>query len=102
MFFSEKKSNSGATADINQNRQLCQIWGGVSLVVTGGMRIWCYNDGGWRKWGTVEKGELSDSEAVYKVREMGGSRMIIGEILCLFSYIAFAFSLLPLVWWIHL
>ena len=37
-----------------------------------------------------------DLEAVEKVREMGGTGMIIGEILCLFAYIAFPLLLLPL------
>ena len=34
--------------------------------------------------GSAEEDELRDSEAVEKVREMGGSGMIISEILCLF------------------
>ena len=38
----------------------------------------------------MEEYELKDSEAVEKVRETGGSRMIIGDILCLFiAYINF-------------
>ena len=37
----------------------------------------------WRRWGLAEENELKDSEAVEKVRETGGSGIIIGEILCL-------------------
>ena len=37
----------------------------------------------WRRWGSAEEDEFRDSEAVEKVRETGGSGMIIGEILCL-------------------
>ena len=43
-----------------------------------------------------------DLEAVDKVREMGGIRMIISEILCLFAYIDCPFSLLPLELWSQL
>ena len=39
---------------------------------------------------------MRDSEAVEKVRETGGIGMIIGEILCLFAYIACPLLLLPL------
>ena len=45
---------------------------------------------------------MSHSEVVEKVRETGGSWMIIGEILCLFDYIACPLFLLHLVWWIQL
>ena len=37
----------------------------------------------WRRWGSAEEDELRDLEAVEKVRETGGSGMIISEILCL-------------------
>ena len=40
-------------------------------------------------------------EAVKKVRETGGSGMIIGEILYFFAYIYCPLFLLPLEWWIH-
>ena len=36
----------------------------------------------------MEEDELRDLEVVEKVIEMGGIRMIIGEILCLFDFIA--------------
>ena len=36
---------------------------------------------------------------VDKVREKGGNRMIIGEILCVFASIACPLFLLPLNWW---
>ena len=42
---------------------------------------------------------LRDSEAVDKVLEMGDSKMIIGEILCLFAYTACPLFLLPLERW---
>ena len=45
---------------------------------------------------------MRNSEAADKVRETGGSGMIIGEILCLFAYIYFPPFLLPLVCWIQL
>ena len=38
-------------------------------------------------------------EALEKVREMGGRSIIIGEILCLFAYIACPLILIPLEWW---
>ena len=44
---------------------------------------------------------MRNSEAMDKVRETGSIRMIIGEILCLFSYIAFPLFLLPLELWSH-
>ena len=44
---------------------------------------------------------MRDSEAVVKVRKMGGIGMIIGEILCLFAYIYCPISLLPLELWTH-
>ena len=44
---------------------------------------------------------MRDSEAVVKVRKMGGIGMIIGEILCLFAYIYCPISLLPLELWSH-
>ena len=44
---------------------------------------------------------MKDLEAVDKVRKMDGSRMIIGEILCLFAYIACPLFLLPLEWRSH-
>ena len=50
-------------------------------------------------WGSVVEDELRDSEAVEKVRETGGSGMIICEILFLFAYIYCTLFLLPLVWW---
>ena len=46
----------------------------------------------------AEEEELSDSEAVDKVRETGSSGMIIGETLCLFAHIACSLFLLSLVW----
>ena len=42
---------------------------------------------------------MRDSEAVDKVREMGDIGMIIGEILCLFAYIACPPFLLPHELW---
>ena len=42
---------------------------------------------------------MRDSEAVDKVRKMGGIGMIIGEILVLFAYIACPLFLLPLELW---
>ena len=39
---------------------------------------------------------MRDSEAVEKVRETGGSRMIIGEILCLFLLLRFPILPAPL------
>ena len=50
----------------------------------------------------MEEGELRDSEDVDKVIEMGGSGMIICEILFLFAYIACSLFNIPLVWWSHL
>ena len=47
----------------------------------------------------AEEDELRDSEAVDKVRETGGIGMIIGEILCLFAYIACPLFLPPLDLW---
>ena len=47
----------------------------------------------------VEEDELRDSEAVDRVRETGGSVIIIGEILCLFNYIDSPLLLLTLVFW---
>ena len=47
----------------------------------------------------AEEDELRDSEAVEKVRETGGSGIVICEILCLFAYISCPVFLLPLVWW---
>ena len=44
----------------------------------------------------MEDDELRDSEAVEKVRKTGGSRMIIGEILCLFLLQKFPILLAPL------
>ena len=38
----------------------------------------------WRLWKLAEEDELRELEAAEKAREMGGSRMIIDEILCLF------------------
>ena len=49
----------------------------------------------------VEADELRDLEAVDKVKETGGIGMIIGEILCLFSYITCPLFLLPLELRIH-
>ena len=37
----------------------------------------------WRQWGLTEEDELRDSELVENVRVMGGSGMIIGDMLCL-------------------
>ena len=45
---------------------------------------------------------MRDLETVDKVGEVGGSRMIIGEILCLFDYIACPLFLIPLGFWSHL
>ena len=42
---------------------------------------------------------MRDSEVMNKVRETGGIGMIIGEILCLFAYIACPLFLLPLELW---
>ena len=42
---------------------------------------------------------MRDSEAIDKVVETGGIGMIIGEILCLFSYIACTLLLLPHELW---
>ena len=53
------------------------------------------------QWGTTEENELRYSEAVDKVRETGGSRMIIGDILCLFAYISCPLLLLALECWNH-
>ena len=39
------------------------------------------------------------SEAVEKVRETGGIRMVISEILCLFAYIACPLFFIPLDFW---
>ena len=44
----------------------------------------------------AEEDELRYSEAVEKVREMGGSGMILGEILCLFLLQKFPIFLSPL------
>ena len=44
----------------------------------------------------MEEDDLRDSEALEKVRETGGSRMIIGEILCLFLLQKFLLLLAPL------
>ena len=41
---------------------------------------------------------MRDLEAVEKVRETGGSGMIIGEILCLFLLRNFPILLAPLAW----
>ena len=54
-----------------------------------------------------EEDELRDSEAVEKVRETGGSGMIIGDILILFSLRKLPILLAPpflllLAWLIHL
>ena len=42
---------------------------------------------------------MRDFKVVGKVKETGGSRMIIVEILGLFAYIVCPIFLLPLVWW---
>ena len=39
--FSEKKTDFGATAAINQQRRLYQIWGGTALIVMGDMGLHC-------------------------------------------------------------
>ena len=44
----------------------------------------------------VEEEELRDSEAVENLRKTGGSRMIIGEILCLFLLKTIPILLAPL------
>ena len=54
----------------------------------------------------MEEDELRYYEVVEKVREMGGSRIIIGEILCLFllqkiDHITCPLFILPLVWLSH-
>ena len=46
-----------------------------------------------------EEEKLKDLEAVEKLREMGGIMMIIGEILCLFEYIACPLFLISLELW---
>ena len=46
----------------------------------------------------AKKDKLRDTEAVVKVRETGGSGMITGEILCLFTYITCPLFLVPLEW----
>ena len=43
----------------------------------------------------VEEDKLRDFEAVEKVRETGGSGMIIGDILCLFLIQKFPILLVP-------
>ena len=63
---------------------MCQIFGGAGLVAAGGVGVCRYNANSGGGWGLSEEDELRNSEVVEKVREMGGSRMIIGEILCLF------------------
>ena len=50
----------------------------------------------WKRWVSAEEDELRYSEAVEKVRETGGSGMIIGEILCLFLLRKLPISLPPL------
>ena len=52
----------------------------------------------WRRWVSAEEDELRDLEVVEKVREMGDSRMIIGEILCLFLLRKLHILLVPLAW----
>ena len=47
----------------------------------------------------AEEDKLRYLEAMDKVRETGGSGMIIGEILCLFAYIDCTLLFLPLEWW---
>ena len=49
----------------------------------------------------AEEDELRGSEAVGKLIETGCIGMIIGEILCLFAYIACPLFLLPLEMWSH-
>ena len=49
----------------------------------------------------LEEEKLMHLETVDKVREKGGTKMIISEILCLFAYIACPLFLLPLVWWVQ-
>ena len=46
----------------------------------------------------VEDEKLIDSEAVDKVRGTGDSEIIIGDILCLFTYVACPLFLLLLEW----
>ena len=50
----------------------------------------------------AEEDELRDSDVVDKMRETGGRRMTIGDILSLFAYIAYSLLILPFVWWIQL
>ena len=52
----------------------------------------------WTHWVIVEEYKLSWFLAMEKVRETGGREIIIGEILCLFAYIAFPLFLLPIFW----
>ena len=49
-----------------------------------------------RRWGSVEEDKLRDSEAVEKARVMGGSGVIIGDILCLFLLRKLPILLAPL------
>ena len=49
----------------------------------------------------MEEEELRDSEALYKAKETGDIGMIICDILCLFSYIAYPLLLLSLELWGH-
>ena len=50
----------------------------------------------------VEAEKLIDSEAVDKVKETGDSEIIIGDILCLFTYVACPLFLLLLECWSQL
>ena len=47
----------------------------------------------------LEEEKLMHLETVDKVREKGGTKMIISEILCLFAYIACPLFLLTLELW---
>ena len=47
----------------------------------------------------AEEEMLKDLEGVDKVRDMGGIRMVIDDILCLFDYIACTLLLISLELW---
>ena len=83
-FFREKISDFRATAAIKQQRLLYRILGWAALVAAGGIGVCRYNANSGGGLGLSEEDKLRNSEVVEKLREMGGSRMIIGEILCLF------------------
>ena len=67
-FFANKKTDFGATVVIIQQRILCQIWGGTTLVAVGGDVATDFRFYQWRQWAMVEKEKLRDLEAVGKLR----------------------------------